>query len=285
MPFVPQVVARADIAVRPVLGSVANRKLVGRVGAGATYLYRRPIPFGELGTDVALLDAVAGARLDEVELKLECWNLLDAEWNDGEFVYASNFQRGERELPDPGAPHHGGRAAHRCCFRWRSTSEVMPMKHRLILGLQRGVLRGAARAGFARRVRGRGRNHVRQTRRARRARRGRGALVHQRLRLERHDRPRAGLDRPAQLPRGRRVVARRWWAIREAHAHPGHYEAGGTIGEMLTPTSVDLVQGVTDLGTGPGITGTALSARFSFQAPPEGRLRRRARGARRDRRG
>jgi hypothetical protein len=66
------------------------------------------------------------------------------------------------------------------------------------------------------------------------------------------------------------VVAQRWWAIREAHAHPGHYEAGGTIGEMLTPTSVDLVQGMADLGTGPGITGTALSARFTFQAPPEG---------------
>jgi iron complex outermembrane receptor protein len=29
-----------------------------------------------------------------VELSLEAFNLFDAEWNDGEFVYASNFERG-----------------------------------------------------------------------------------------------------------------------------------------------------------------------------------------------
>jgi iron complex outermembrane recepter protein len=94
VPFVPQVVARGDLTARPELGQLLHRKLTGRIGAGATYLYRRPIPFGELGTDVMLLDAVAGARLAEVELTFEVWNLLDAEWNDGEFVYASNFQRG-----------------------------------------------------------------------------------------------------------------------------------------------------------------------------------------------
>ena len=94
VPFVPEVVARGDLAFRPRLGELMRRELTGHFGAGATYLYRRPIPFGELGTDVMLLDAVAGARLAEVELKLEVWNLLDAEWNDGEFVYASNFRRG-----------------------------------------------------------------------------------------------------------------------------------------------------------------------------------------------
>jgi hypothetical protein len=62
----------------------------------------------------------------------------------------------------------------------------------------------------------------------------------------------------------------RWFHVRTAHAHPGHYEEGGTIGEMLVPASVDLALGPTDLAPGAAITGTALSARFSFQSPPEG---------------
>ena len=62
----------------------------------------------------------------------------------------------------------------------------------------------------------------------------------------------------------------RWFTVRAAHAHPGHYEEGGTVGEMLVPASVDLALGAADLGAGPGITGNALSARFSFQSPPQG---------------
>jgi hypothetical protein len=62
----------------------------------------------------------------------------------------------------------------------------------------------------------------------------------------------------------------RWFHVRTAHAHPGHYEEGGTVGEMLVPASVDLALGPTDLAPGPAISGTALSARFSFQSPPEG---------------
>ena len=69
VPFVPQVVVRDD-------------------------LYRRPIPYGELGTNVFLMDARVAARLKEVELSIESFNLLDTDWNDGEFVYASNFNQG-----------------------------------------------------------------------------------------------------------------------------------------------------------------------------------------------
>jgi hypothetical protein len=63
---------------------------------------------------------------------------------------------------------------------------------------------------------------------------------------------------------------KRWLSVPPAHAHPGHYEEGGTVGEMLVPASVDLALGPTDLASGAGISGTALSARFSFQSPPEG---------------
>lgn len=62
------------------------------------------------------------------------------------------------------------------------------------------------------------------------------------------------------------------FGIREAHAHPGHYVEGGTLGEMLEPTTVDLTAGVTEVYRGAGVTGEALSARFTFEAPPAGEL-------------
>ncbi|MGE0325951.1 MAG: TonB-dependent receptor, partial [Polyangiaceae bacterium] len=90
----PQVVVRDDLALKPTLGKLWGRSLVGTFGLGLTYLYRRPIPYGELGTNVFLMDARVAARLKEVELSIESFNLLDTDWNDGEFVYASNFNQG-----------------------------------------------------------------------------------------------------------------------------------------------------------------------------------------------
>jgi hypothetical protein len=64
------------------------------------------------------------------------------------------------------------------------------------------------------------------------------------------------------------VTAWRWLAIGRALAHPGHYQQGGVIGEMLEPTSVDLFATPTALSAGQGVTGVARSARFAFHAPP-----------------
>jgi hypothetical protein len=55
-----------------------------------------------------------------------------------------------------------------------------------------------------------------------------------------------------------------------AHAHPGHYQAGNALGQMLEPWSVDLLAGAAVLPTGDGVTGVYRSARFSFNAPPVG---------------
>ncbi len=44
LPFVPQVVARADLAVTPRLGALFGRRLEARAGAGVTLLHGRPLP-------------------------------------------------------------------------------------------------------------------------------------------------------------------------------------------------------------------------------------------------
>jgi len=58
--------------------------------------------------------------------------------------------------------------------------------------------------------------------------------------------------------------------VRRAFAHPGHYEAGEALGQMLDPWSVDLLAGPADLPMGEGVTGLYRSASFSFTSPPEG---------------
>lgn len=94
VPFVPELVLRSDVAVSAELGNMLGRTLRAHAGFGTTALYRRPIPYGELGSDVFVADAKAGARLQEIQVELDVFNLLDAEWHDGEFVYASNFEQG-----------------------------------------------------------------------------------------------------------------------------------------------------------------------------------------------
>jgi outer membrane cobalamin receptor len=91
VPYVPQWVFRADAAARPTLGAWRGIPIAGRLGAGASLMARRPLPYGEWGHDVFLIDAAAGLRVGRLELTAEVFNLLDARWYDGEFVYASRW--------------------------------------------------------------------------------------------------------------------------------------------------------------------------------------------------
>ena len=101
VPFVPQLVMRAELSFSPRVARFAERDLMVKVGVGSSWVYRRPIPYGELGSDLMLVDALAGARLGAFELSVDAFNLLGRQFYDGEFVYASNFQRGSisSEIP------------------------------------------------------------------------------------------------------------------------------------------------------------------------------------------
>lgn len=93
LPYVPQLVVRTDAAYKRRLGRVFGRDLDGQIGAGLEGLVGRPLPYKETGRNVFLVDASAGLRLREIELRLDVFNLFDADWYDGQFVYASNFSR------------------------------------------------------------------------------------------------------------------------------------------------------------------------------------------------
>lgn len=63
------------------------------------------------------------------------------------------------------------------------------------------------------------------------------------------------------------------WLIRPAYAHPGHYIEGVAMGQMLVPTTLDLLATApVDLADGEGVTGETNSARFTWHSPPQGEL-------------
>lgn len=73
-----------------------------------------------------------------------------------------------------------------------------------------------------------------------------------------------------------RPTPRRWdlnpFAIKSAYAHPGHYDPGEALGEMLEPASFDLLAGVTPMADGDGITSVYRSTQFHWATPPVGAL-------------
>jgi len=94
LPYAPQVVIRSDLAFTPTLGQVMNRPITAHFGIGQTAIARRPLPYAEMGHDYNLFDVVAKVRLREVELAVSAFNLLNQDWYDGEYTFASNFQKG-----------------------------------------------------------------------------------------------------------------------------------------------------------------------------------------------
>lgn len=68
------------------------------------------------------------------------------------------------------------------------------------------------------------------------------------------------------------IFALRWWeralGVSVAHAHPGHYEPGAALADMLTPRVVDLSAGAVALGTADGVTGAAQSVHLELRPAP-----------------
>lgn len=92
LPFVPPLVARLDLGYQHALGlSVASEPLYGRVGAGASVLTARPLPYGTFADPLALLDLSVGIGLAHVEFGFEVFNLLDSRYAAVEYSFVSNW--------------------------------------------------------------------------------------------------------------------------------------------------------------------------------------------------
>jgi TonB-dependent receptor-like protein len=99
LPYVPQLVMRSDMALTPRLGRAWSQDIDSHFGVAFTYLGRRPLPYAQMGHDVFLTDANASVRFGPVETGIEVFNLLNADWYDGEFVYASAFSGAASLVP------------------------------------------------------------------------------------------------------------------------------------------------------------------------------------------
>lgn len=94
LPYAPQLVARTDLSVERDLTRIHGHPLELHAGSGLTLLARRPLPYAEMGRDIFLWDARIEASYRNVTLGFDAINLLDSRFYDGEFVYASRFDRG-----------------------------------------------------------------------------------------------------------------------------------------------------------------------------------------------
>lgn len=75
---------------------------------------------------------------------------------------------------------------------------------------------------------------------------------------------------PSRRARGARAALAWFFGVNTAHAHPGHYKPGNAMGQVLDPSSADLMKGVVELPTGDGVAGTYRSGSFTFGDPPAG---------------
>jgi hypothetical protein len=97
--YVPDVVFRSDTAVwRNLPWTLRGEPLEASLGVGASYVGRRPLPYGALSDTIFTIDANATIAWTSYELGLTVTNLLDTKYRLGEYNYVSNFST------TPGAP-------------------------------------------------------------------------------------------------------------------------------------------------------------------------------------
>ncbi len=104
VPYLPSLVARADVVAEGRVATVRGRSLHLRGGLAANYRGVAALPSNGSTDPVWLVDATAGARWGVFGLDLAVRNVLDTPWHSADFVYASRF--------DPAAASVGSPARH-----------------------------------------------------------------------------------------------------------------------------------------------------------------------------
>jgi iron complex outermembrane receptor protein len=92
VPYAPDVVVRSDTAVFGDLPiHVAGHALRGALGAGAGFVGRRALPYGQRSDTIFTIDASGSVAYRALELELAVTNLLDNRYRIAEYNYVSDF--------------------------------------------------------------------------------------------------------------------------------------------------------------------------------------------------
>ena len=122
LPFVPPVVVRADQGFQNTLiQNFGGKSLDGRAGLGYSFLSPRPLAYGGFAEPVSLLDASAALSWGPLELSLEVFNALNAQYAAVEYAFPSDW-----------SPNDGFRSR----VPERHTAAGSPLAWMLSLGLQ-----------------------------------------------------------------------------------------------------------------------------------------------------
>lgn len=94
LPYIPQFVVRLDAAVTGQLfeWEIGGVPVAGRVGLGFTYVPGRPLPLKQFGDPFYLINLGGELRLWYFSVGVEIRNLLNLQYRQSEFHYASNFE-------------------------------------------------------------------------------------------------------------------------------------------------------------------------------------------------
>ena len=91
LPYVAPWVLRLDSKIEEPVFELGGHPVLASVGAGASYLSPRPLPFGAFARPIAVLDASLGLRWRYVEFTVEGYNLFDVQYAANEYSFASNW--------------------------------------------------------------------------------------------------------------------------------------------------------------------------------------------------
>lgn len=94
LPYVPPIVARADVSVGGPLFDLLDAPLSARLGIGVSVLSPRPLPYGLTADPVAIADVSASVRWTALDLSLEIFNVFDDRFAAVEYSYASSWDPG-----------------------------------------------------------------------------------------------------------------------------------------------------------------------------------------------
>jgi len=93
VPYVPASVFRSDTSLfRSLPWRLRGLPVRASLGAGLTYVGRRPLPYGQVSDDIFTVDASATLAWRNYQLRLLSTNLLDNRYRLGEYNYESDFK-------------------------------------------------------------------------------------------------------------------------------------------------------------------------------------------------